>query len=287
MKIKILFLLLWVTTIFFSAHVSAQSKEKFYAQVIVDAAIVFSGPSFNAKTSGYIRKGEIVQVSEAQSDFVYVRTRSGTKGYLRYEDLIPLTKDEVVAKLKKMKAAGSEGIDSDSLEDESDQGLSSVRFIGGGLTLLNYEEVLLGSRYQEQMSALNFKMSGPGILGKGNPMPLDINFRLQLAPPQRYRSVTGQATSGFLMHFDMRFLLPLQERKSSLFYAAFGPMLVTDFYNLKILSIPVQSQTLRLGISTSVGAAIRYDKYALRFEGSYYFERDKYFGLTLALQRAF
>ncbi len=276
------------------------------ATIKVDGSAVYEVANFDSPVLEYMDRGKKVRISKkiypgigGLGAFYKIRIKKGVYGYIADTDA------EVANKryAEKDRSDDEDDDDDENLENGSDptkfqSGIFSendpdeksdafylTRYVGFAFASYNYAEVIRNKTEVSQTSMLGVKLTGPtGYMGG---MPLDINLLFTTTAPSFYSKVAN-STSGFMLIGDALVTLPLYESKSILVFYGFGPVIRYSSWQVKLKKqtgkAPVDSQEMGLGVAVTGGAALRLgDRLALRADGRYYYEKEKYFGYGASL----
>lgn len=278
------------------------------ALIKVDGSAIYEYPNFDSPVIEYMDRSKKVKISKkiypgigGLGAFYKIRVKKGVYGFIADTDAEVTGKklsekgksdddDEDDQKLEEEGGADPTQLQSsmygDSDESEVKDSFYLTRYVGFSYATYNYAEVLRSQTEVAQTAMLGAKISGPlGVMGG---IPLDVNILFATAAPDFYGEIAS-STSGYMIISDALVTLPLYESKSALVYYGFGAMLRYSSWRVQLKNQPnkaaVDSQEIGIGAAAMAGAAFRLgQKFVLRGDGRYYYEKEKYFGYGLALQ---
>lgn len=160
-----------------------------------------------------------------------------------------------------------------------------TRYLGGGLGLVDYSEKFGSKIYNSKEMLFALRMTGPGWLS--DVLPLDWNLSFSLKPPKFYNALTVTPATGVYLMTDVNLMLPFVEADDLLIHYGFGPMLTYTEFSVLGATDFLNSKELRFGVSFHGGVAYRWDHWALRLDGKYYYEVTRYFGVGVTLQKQY
>lgn len=279
--------------IFFTLESDAKGRKKTSAQVAVvkvNGAAVYKGKSFDAPVIHYFEAGQKVLCSVdiykgfgGFGGFYKVRVKKNVYGYMADTDLITKYHGETDSGKR------IENPEYEQQKTEAEPKLQEIffqKFMGLNVGSIDYTERFNGRDQSAQTTFIGVKFSGLGVLFDGP--PLDANFNLLLGAPSFYSQTPTLDSTGFMLHGDLQFPMPLYESGSSTFYIGAGLMFMASKYKVSTQGETVDSTELRLGAVFSGGYGYRFlKKYIIKAETKYYYEREQYPGLFLALQVAY
>jgi len=261
---------------------SAQSSQK--ATVVEDGALVYKDADFDSPVISHLREGMIFDISKTQrGPFYKIRLMPGLVGWVADTSVKP---NSPLKKTPKEKDQAE--------ERKKDELLSKnfliSRFRGGELEWINYAEQTMGKQRSAGMIFYGLKFSGIDTAVSGA-VYADTNFMFHWGAPGYYNQATGEGASGFLAMADLMLETAQPINPRMLYFYGLGPMARYSRYSLALpagtSSTSYTAEDLTLGVDFNLGLAVRWKAWALRTEAKYYWEKNRYYGLGLAVQYQF
>lgn len=272
--------------------------------VITDGAAVYEKPDFDSTVVGYL--GYETPIIASKKAFPGISglglfhkiSHEGRTGYIADTDIrmskgAASSSSSSKGKTAKKKKGRSKAFDED--DDQAKPGgkepLYFTRYLGGALALVNFTEKFSGKKLSDQMKMFGVRMTGPGTLFDGP--PLDFNFWVSVDKPGYYNQFASTAPSGFLLFTDVAFILPAYEKTDWLINYGIGLMGVYTRYSVPVANkttnkeADFDSQEFRIGVDFQVGGAYRFNRYAVRADVKYYYEKTQYLGFLTSFQTVF
>ena len=290
-KIRLLSLLALVIFSLFVVLNPAMAKKRSKKRsqkgiVFVDGAAVYKSANFDSPILDYLDKGKSVRISrkvyKGKGGFgAFYKVKLGKKKYGYIAD------SEISPKLKKVNKEFIDNPDFEKSAEMSSQNIpvDLVRYLGLGISMINYTEEFEGQKFFEFLPAFGLKMSGPGTMGLGPP----LDFEVLIAPlaPAYYKKFSTEGASGFLLVANT--VLNMNLYVSGDTHAYYGLGLMTSFskFDVNYDGTVLDSQELRLGALFHLGVFQRFGTWGLRLEGKYYVERESYIAASLGIQTEF
>ena len=168
------------------------------------------------------------------------------------------------------------------------------RYLGVSSSWVSLTEKWGEKTFTKFVPFLGLRLTGPKFISEQFPWDLEILINPFL--PKYYKEIPlkedkGNITdsSGFHIQSSLLFNLPLSQTIFRLIYAGLGPSFF--FRNIELQSSENASynlKQLRLGATLQFGLAYRvYEKYLVRIEGRYHWEKTRYIATTLSFQKLF
>lgn len=280
--LRLFFVLSLLGSLLASQTASAQSSQK--ATVINDEALVYKDADFDAPVISHLRPGMVFDISKAKrGPFYKIRLQPGLLGWIADTDVRP---NSPLKKTPKEK---------DLLEEKKKEELLGKDFLisryrGGELEWINYTEQTMGKQRSAGMIFYGLKFSGIDTAVSGA-VYADSNLMFHIGAPGYYTQATGEGASGFLAMGDLLLETAQPINPKMLYFYGLGPMVRYSRYSLALpsgtSSTSYTAEDLTLGVDFNLGLAVRWKAFALRGEAKYYWEKNRYYGLGLAVQYQF
>lgn len=284
-----------------SAESGSQSGRRIPAQravVAVDGATVYQAPSFDAPVVDYLPRGQGVIASRETVEgagglglFYRVRLPDRRVGFIADVDLVPEFQEGAQSG-RTAGRPGRERTNPDFREAKAEaknpdrQPYYFTRYLGALVGQMNYSEKIADRKLSDTVTLLGFKMTGPGVLFDGP--PLDLNVKFHWAAPKYYEKFSGAPATGFFLYGDGLLLFPFLDLRSSLIYYGLGPMWTYSRFRVRVregaFERYIDSEEFRIGLTGLAAYGLRFDKYTVRAELKYHFEKTQYFSYGLAVQ---
>lgn len=274
------------------------------ARVLVDGAAIYDSPNFDAPVLDYFERSRSVRISRTLypgvgglGAFYRIIVRPGVIGYITDVD-VEIEGPGASQRRGSAQPAPEDDIEGNPLVLQPDlerpsapqtSNVYSTRYLGLSYNMYDFTEKISGRRENANTSFFGLKMSGPGKMMGG--APLNLEFLVSPGAPSFYDKF-GSA-SGFVILSHASIMIPAYDAPWGLIYYGFGPMikyhmLDVDLANKAPGAPKIDSQELNLGFIIDLGVAIPIaQKYALRLEGRYNFEKEQYFALGTSFQVRF
>lgn len=291
---------------------SAGSPQK--AVVTSESALIYKDPDFDSTVIKEVQNGEVVSISKRKfGAFNRVRLADGSIGFIADNDY-KMKSDSAAKSEKKVedkhasqlreKAEREEPLD-DKSADANDSAKNKMqykmksghkrpfemqRYRGPQIGLIKYREETMGSTVNEYLTMYGFRWTGPDLIMEGS-LQTEWTFLAKIGAPSYYGEATGYSGNGFLILTDVQWLMinPVSTRTFSFF--GFGPMARINSYSLELKNgsstRSYSAQDLVLGTAFALGLAQKFDRFALRGDYKYYWEKQQYWGVGLAVQFEF
>ncbi len=295
----------------------AQAKPYPYrAQVVNEETNVFEKPDFDSKVIATLEVGRVFDVSATvvNEAFYRIRLKPGLLGYVSDADVKPLWKNKAAEKPAGPKAAAVKPeakLDPKALEKKKEakalarekalekkkqakkkRPFQYMQFVGLQYASIEYQEETMGDRRREPAGFFGVKLSGPDLIIEGV-FPTEVNFLFHSGAPSYYEKATGKGADGWIFLMDFLFESYFPQGKNALAFVGFGPMIRYSKFNVSLTDVTnskTQDYSLEdigAGAVFNAGIGVKMDQVALRGEAQYYWEKQPYWGLGLALQFAF
>lgn len=277
-----------------SAAKKAPAKStKSYRGVVIaeEGGTVFQEPNFDSATLGMVSPGQNFEISSGKRNGFYrIRLKPGTLGWISDAEIKPLGMRET--KPTNTKAPGKPKKEAPKKKAFKPRPINHTRYVGLLFSSVNYLEDTMGAKRKESLSMFGLRWSGPNTVMSGD-INIDSEILVKTSPPNFYRQATGNPATGFMLIGDFVFVTDIPQSKSLMAYYGFGPMFRFSQYNVLLnmdggktrnynLTDITLGAVFALGVATALG-----DHYALRLDGRYYWETQRYTSVSLALQMDF
>lgn len=275
--------------------------------IVAEEGTVFNEPSFDGEVIATLPEGAEVLVSiKKKGIFHRVRVKPGVMGWISEAEIQVKGRgqgrdqeanggDEARAKPP---AAGGEDEDFDSVLGSAKtktsgrrvRPIEERRFLGPTFEIVQFLEDTMGAVRKSSLSMLGLRWSGPNTMMSGL-ISMDSQLLFLSGAPAHYEEATKAPASGFLMMGSTIFLTEIPTSNDTMAFYGFGPMFRLNRYEATLLNDPSAGQKrtyaledLVLGAVFQVGAVIGFSPVALRLDGRYYWEIQRYTSFSLGLQ---
>ncbi len=257
------------------------------AQIVADPAFVYKDADFDSEIIGTATTGEIYDVSKGtKANFRKLRLKPGLVGFISSDD-IKIVSEAAAKKVKKAETRKA--------EKKRERGVRSIemtRYRGPVLQYTNYVEDILGGLRRDSLLMYGAKISGYNTLIEGD-IYTESNILFHWGAPKYYADVTRESAEGWLFMTDFILQSTFPQSRVHMLFFGVGPMFRYSHFNAtvrdantgKLLSYGIDEMTL--GAVINGGLAYQIGTYALRLDGKYIWEKQKYYSGSLAFQFAF
>lgn len=261
------------------------------ALVVNEPAYIFIKPDFDSEVIATLNVDKkIYYVSKGKwGPFHKIRINKTTQGYVldsdiklaSAEDFAPKPKPQVEKKPKK----------TTSKKSKKAKTILNTNYGGPVLQLTNFTEDTMNSLRSQTLNFFGYKYSGRSRFFEDSTY-IDANLLLYWGAPGYYSSATGKSASGWVLIGDFLMEATQAQSRDTMTFYGIGPVFRYSHIEATINEGAVTSDysldDAVLGAVVNAGIATRWDeKYALRFDGKYYWEKQKYWAFGLAFQFEF
>lgn len=270
------------------------------AVIIAEEGTVFDEPSFDGNVVATLPEGgEFVISVKKKGIFHRIRVKPGLMGWISEAEV------EIKGRKSTAKDEPREEPPSTGEDDDFDSVLGSAksktsgrrlrpieerRFLGPTLEIVQFAEDTMGAVRKSSLSMLGLRWSGPNTMMSGL-ISMDSQLLFLSGAPAHYEEATRSSASGFLMMGSTIFLTEIPTSTDTMAYYGFGPMFRLNRYEATLLNDPSPGQKrtyaledLVVGAVFQLGAVIGFSPVALRIDGRYYWEIQRYTSFSLGLQ---
>lgn len=265
------------------------------AVITVPEATVFKEADFDGPVLGSLREGQVYDISVRKlGPFYRIRIRPGVMGWISEAEVQVISLSQARQLEGERRRAQQEGREAEaSPARRSSKEFDQRRFRGFVLESVNFKEDTMAASRQESLLFYGFKMSGPGTLFEGE-LETDAEILIHPGAPSYYRQATGNSASGFIVIGNFLFLTQIPQSETMMPYYGFGPSFRLSHFKVSLSDDPTPGNSrsytledLTLGAVFAGGVAFSFRDYALRLEGRYYWEAQRYTSFGLAFQKEF
>lgn len=272
-------------------------------RVVVPSAEVYAGPNFDQKIIGRVKGGSTWMMSKKVfGAFYQVRIGQNRIGYITDADIKPLSSREArntpprrpkpSAKTPTAPPPAPTGENREGAHIDGGSGpkksFDEQDFQGVSFMMLRYREETMGLRPTDNLISIGFKASGTDVLMEG--LPTEMNIQLSPMAPKYYEQATRRGSEGFLFLLDGMLLSPRTHGPNSMTFFGFGPMFRFSKFGV---TLPVNGkdefyslEDMAVGVKFNIGAAQRFGSFATRLDFQYFWEKQQYYGFSVAFQFA-
>lgn len=272
-------------------------------RVVVPSAEVYAGPNFDERVIGRVKGGSTWMMSKrVYGAFYQVRIGKDRIGYVTDADIKPLNSAAARATPPARpkpppksatppaaaRAESREGARLETGATERRRSFDEQDFQGVSFMMLRYREDTMGLRPTDNLLTIGFKASGTDVLVEG--LPTELNVQLSPAAPKYYEQATARGTEGFLFLLDGMMVSPRTHGPDTMTFFGFGPMFRFSKFGV---TLPVAGkdefyslEDMALGLKLNLGVARRFGGFATRLDFQYFWEKQQYYGFSVAFQFA-
>ncbi len=275
-------------------------------RVVVPVADVYAGPNFDQRVIGRVRLGSTWWISKRiYGAFYQVRIGKERIGYVTDADIKPVSSAQARAAERAAKSAAKPKPPPPQQPSAAPAGqvhegahlaggtlarkaFDEQDFQGVSFMMLRYREETMGLRPTDNLLTIGFKATGNDVLIEG--LPTELNVQLSPAAPKYYEQATARGTEGFLFILDGMMVAPRTHGPNTMTFFGFGPMFRFSKFGV---TLPVAGkdefyslEDMAVGMKFNVGASQRFGSFATRLDFQYFWEKQQYYGLSVAFQFA-
>ena len=271
--------------------------------VIVEEAQVYADADLDSEVIGVLPGGTKVPLSKgtrgeyAKFRKTRIKGESGKTGKIGWISSLEVKTETEIKKLKAKANAKSKGkprsskgpFANEEKNPERDEAGGELfvftRSVGLAVGMAEYKESINGGDYSANLLTYGLKLTGTDVLLGGALM--DVNILFHYGAPEYYDRLSQTKPTGFISWMDFNLLLPVMMREDSLIGIGLGPLLVLSNMSASDSNQTYSMWALNAGVTAEVTAGVRFGEVALRLDGKYWFERQTYRQLQIALQTVF
>jgi hypothetical protein len=281
-----------------AAHPKAQK-----GVVLSEEASVFKSPDFDGEVIGTAKAGDVFDMSIGKKgEFYKIRWKPGQTAWMSDAEIVPqkAAQEAGIVAATSVKQNGAEDVkpkkkrlSPEELERRR-KPINQKRFVGLVLENVNYTESTMSALRHESLLFYGARWSGPNTLFSGE-MSTEAEIMFHSGAPNYYKTVTGNAANGFAVFGNFLFITDAPQSRSTSVYYGFGPMFKFTQFTAQLSDTPVAGSQksyamtdMNLGAVFGAGiATLLGNEYAARLDGRYYWEGERYFAISLAIQKEF
>lgn len=275
--------------------IAATAKQIYRGQVITQDALVYKSADFDSPVLIQLSKGQVYQISKKIYGAFHQIKVGKILGYISDVDVSPVNFRREGAEKPESKKEKPKDQPEDTrkkAEIKKRRSMELTRYLGVSFASLNYKEDTMGGTRSEALTFFGIKLAGPNVLIEG-PFPTELNVRYSSGAPSYYEKRTGQSAGGFLFTLDMQYMSVGSLSKDWIRYFGFGPFFRYSKFDLSLRDSTTNKVTsynaddMALGMIFTLGTGYRLGSFALRPEFNYVWEKQMYYGFSLAAQFEF
>ncbi|MBL7687904.1 MAG: SH3 domain-containing protein [Bdellovibrionaceae bacterium] len=265
--------------------------------VIAEEAQVYADADLDSEVIGVVPGGTKLTLSKGTRGEYAKFRKTRIKGKIGWISSLDVKTEDEIKKLKAKAKAKSKGKPRSSKGPFADEEKSPERDEAGGelfvftrsvglaVGMADYKESINGGDYSANLLTYGLKLTGTDVLLGGALM--DVNILFHYGAPEYYDRLSVTKPTGFISWMDFNLLLPVMMREDSLIGIGLGPLLVLSNMSASDSNQTYSMWALNAGVTAEVTAGVRFGEVALRLDGKYWFERQTYRQLQIALQTVF
>lgn len=265
--------------------------------VIAEEAQVYADADLDSEVIGVVPGGTRLTLSKGTRGEYAKFRKTRIKGKIGWISSLDVKTEDEIKKLKAKAKAKSKGKPRSSKGPFADEEKSPERDEAGGelfvftrsvglaVGMAEYKESINGGDYSANLLTYGLKLTGTDVLLGGALM--DVNILFHYGAPEYYDRLSVTKPTGFISWMDFNLLLPVMMREDSLIGIGLGPLLVLSNMSASDSNQTYSMWALNAGVTAEVTAGVRFGEVALRLDGKYWFERQTYRQLQIALQTVF
>lgn len=251
------------------------------ASVVIDGAIIYSAPNFDAPVMTYLREGQKINISQKLFGAFYrVELGKSQTGYISDID--------VKVPGKEFTPQGPFADDESASVSHAFSPRSLLENVYLGVTggYVYYSEPLGAMPPLDPIEVYGLKASGPGIVLDG-PFVVDFTVKAFLRVPSYYQEITEIEPTGYGVFADTVIVLPYESWLGLKSYYGLGVHFLYTDYTLTRSGKTLLPKELKAGAVGLVGLGLTLGRFGVKIEGKGYYDRSLYGGWEASLQYAF
>lgn len=267
--------------------------ESFKGTIVLDGALVYQNPDFDAPVIAELRRGAVYTVSKKRfGPFLKILLKPGTMGYISDVDVRGGGRvAQNTEPAPSTEGSPQKGTSKKAKKEPKQKPFLYRRYRGPSIEMISYTENTMGASHTAQMPFYGARWTGYNTVLDGE-VYTDASVLFALNAPNYYKDLTGNAASGWILNMHFTFLTPSMQGPGHMAFFGFGPMFKYSHINAQLTN-PATSKTLdyvlddmTLGLVLSAGLGFDIGRYALRSDIKYYIETKSYaaFGLTFQFE---
>lgn len=271
------------------------------AVVIVEEATIFKDPNFDGEVIGSAKGGQVFMISIGKKEMFYkIRLKPGVTGWVSDADIRPIgaagaAAQKTPAKPGDKKKAGKKDPKQAAAEKKKapkkGKPIQLNRYRGLAIEFINFTEDTMGKVRSASLPFYGFRWTGQNTL-MGPESYIDSEILFHTGAPSYYEDATGNSAGGFILTGNFLFVTDVPQSRNVMAYYGFGPMFRFSQFHAKLSNVPTNGKTKEFEMAdASIGGLIAggvavaiSDKYAVRLDGRYYWETQRYTAFSLAIQ---
>lgn len=261
--------------------------------IVAEEATVFKDPNFDASVIATVETGKILEMSLGKKDVFYrVRLKPGLTGWISDADIRPVDGDGASspAKVSSGKKSAKKELKPVAKKKKA-KPIQMQRYRGLACESVNFAEDTMGRVRSSSLGFCGVRWSGNNVVIPGE-MYTDGEILYHLGAPPYYTETTGAASGGFIILANFMFITDLPQSRDLMAYYGFGPMFRFSQFQADLNNDPTAGKTksyqltdAAVGAVFGAGVAVAIgDRYAVRLDGRYYWEAQRYTSFSLAIQ---
>ncbi len=260
-----------------------------WGTIVVDEAIVFHEPDFDAEMISQVRRGEIFPMSvRPQGPFYKIKLKDGRLGWVMDVDIKAgrLKQDTINIKLLEKNSKDQASL-TDKLKATPRVHFAGQRWRGLQYELIQFSEKTLGKKRSDSLGFVGLRIAGPNTLFEGDTF-VTTDLLFYTTAPKYYEQATGEKADGWIMLTQVLFQTVNPQGSSTYSMFGFGPLVKYSHFNLGLdrsgKSYQYAVDDMYLGFVFQGGVAARFNQgFSARLDAKYYYEKQQYLSLGLSV----
>lgn len=257
--------------------------------ITAEIATIFREPNFDSEVMATARPKQVFDISIGKrGPFYKIRLKPGVTGWISDAEVKPMGQVSSRSQTKRAKTAKAEP--AKRTPPPKSKPFHLLKHRGLGLEFINFTEDTMGKVRNESLIFYGYRFSGENTLTEG--MYTDAEILFHFGAPGYYEDATGRGADGLIMLGNFMFVTTVPQSRNVMAYYGFGPMFRFSQFRTELLEkgkykgYELTDVNLGAVFGLGIGVAIG-DRYAVRLDGKYYWETQRYTSFGLAFQVEF
>lgn len=266
--------------IFLSLFTTMPAFAKAVSKIItvkVESAYIYQEANFDAPIIADAKLGDQFIAVSKLTPFLKIKLKSGGYGYISDVD-VQFGKVKLAEKKKQKLIAAPK---------KKRKPFADSRYRGPVVQYTQFTENTMGKERLDNLLFFGAKFSGYNTLIEGDVF-VDSNILFFSGAPKYYNDVTGQSARGWVFMGDILFETALPQSRWHYVYYGFGPVFKFSHFEVALkngnIVTSYSMDDMSLGAALNAGIAFRMNRYALRSDVKYIWEKTKYLAFGLSFQ---
>lgn len=269
------------------------------AIISVEEGTVFDKPDFDGEVVAILPGGGEYTISIAKRGIFHrIRYAPGKSGWISEAEVAP--KGSAAASAAAAGARPRErarednqtllGSAREKTAPKRSKPIEERRFLGPVFENVSFLEDTMGKVRGSNVPMFGLRLSGPDTMISGL-ISMDSQILVLSGAPDHYSRATGQRAGGFMLLGSTVFITEIPTSDNLMAYYGFGPLVRLNRFEATLQNDPGPGQKrtyaledLVLGAVFQLGVVIGFSPVALRIDGRYFWELQRYNSFSLGLQ---